>query len=125
MARSKKFYAVCIQMKKGNLITEVCKAYNAGDALGQILDAHHAGHEPDCEWVLVRSEMANAEDSPKKAAPKPRARKRPEVISALPLTDAQTDRAAKAVKRLVADGVEPGLLPGIIDAYALGVAEGP
>lgn len=115
--RKKRFYAVCVQKKDGTLITEVTEATTAGEALGNVLEEHHAGADPDCEWILVRSELASAgEPKPKpKAAPKPKT-----------ITKQQAARAGKAVERQLAGDFDDVLRDtGILDAYELGVAEGP
>jgi|GEM_PF-3932162 len=124
MARSKKrFYAVCVQKKDGTLITEVTEAVTAGEALGNILDQHHAGTDPDCEWILVRSEAAS--DEPKEK-PRRAKKKAPESVSDACLTDKQKERAGKAVASTLAFDFDPSLRnTTILDAYALGIAEGP
>ena len=127
----KKLYAVCVQLSDGALFTEVALARSAGHAFEVIMEQHFDGSEPDCEWFMIRPEQEEETKKPakKKAPPqdtKPRkTSKKPEVISAKPLTEAQKHRAAKAVQRLIEDGVDESALSTVIEAYALGVAEGP
>lgn len=126
MARSKKrLYAVCIQKKDGALITEVTEAATAGEAIDNIIHQHHAGTDPDCEWILVRSEAASEElkKKPRRAQKK---KKASETVSDAPLTDQQKERARHAVASTLALDFDPSLRDtSILDAYALGIAEGP
>jgi hypothetical protein len=132
MARAERTYEIAIKLPDGEIITERQDAEDAACALGVVFDMYFDNIEPECEWVMVRpgaerpSRKASAKGKPK-AAPAAKIRKLADGrrVEALKASKDAEKKATRAVKRLMENGIDPALRStGIVEAYAVGIAEG-
>jgi hypothetical protein len=132
MARAERTYEIAIKLPDGEIITERQDAEDAACALGVVFDLYFDNIEPDCEWVMVRpgaerpKKKASTKAKPK-AAPVDRIKKLADGrrVEALKASKKAEAKATLAVQQLLAKGVDPTLrATGVIEAYAVGIAEG-
>jgi hypothetical protein len=132
MARAERTYEIAIKLPDGEIITERQDAEDAACALGVVFDMYFNNIEPECEWVMVRpgaerqKKKAGTKAKPK-AAPVDRIKKLADGrrVEALKASKKAEAKATIAVQKLLAKGVDPTLrATGVIEAYAVGIAEG-
>lgn len=123
-------YVINVRLQDGRTLKRTRTAEDAASALGLLLDSEFNQCDPDHHWMTIER---TAEVAPKKKATSKKkpagepAGTRVRGLRAVPMpTDVEGEkRAAAAVKRLMANGVQTSLLDtGVLEAYGNAIAEG-
>lgn len=127
-------YVINVRLQDGRTLKRTRTAEDAASALGLLLDSEFGQCDPDHHWMTIErtAEVAPKSAPKKKATAKKKPARQPAMakvrgLRAVPMpTDVEGEkRAAAAVKRLMANGVQTSLLDtGVLEAYGNAIAEG-